>query len=157
MEFLTRMFPELLRVLFLLSQSFVPRTCGLKNSSSLPFLSNLSSSSSTCLHLEEREKWLSDGDWRSAVSVSHRFIVPACFCSEFCHLRHYKVSFWGVVPLFWDRVLRLLGVSGQQLDDVAWQDSPFLTDLTSLPHDGLNWAVLLPETLFSLWLMAQGY
>lgn len=36
----------------------------------------ISSNSSLCLHLEIREKWLSDGGWRSPVSVSQGFIAP---------------------------------------------------------------------------------
>lgn len=131
--------------------------------SSLPFLSNLLSNSPTCLHLEIREKWLSDGDWSSPVSVSHRFIVPGCY-SLFWILSSSHITrclFEELVLLFWDNVLKSLGFltcgsSGWQFHDVSWQDSPFLTELSNLSLT-MDWIeqCWLPEMLFSLALMAQ--
>lgn len=132
--------------------------------SSLPFLSNLSCNSSTCLHLGITEKCLSDGDCSSPVSVSHRFTVPGC-CFPFWILSSSHITrclFEEFVLLFWDNVWKSLGFfmcgsSGWQFHDVSWQDSPFLTELTNLSLT-MGWIeqCWLPEMLFSLGLMAQG-
>lgn len=159
MEFLTRMFPELLRMLFILAWSFIPSKCGLKNSfkSAFPFQSLM-------LHLGITEKCLSDGDCSSPVSVSHRFTVPGC-CFPFWILSSSHITrclFEEFVLLFWDNVWKSLGFfmcgsSGWQFHDVSWQDSPFLTELTNLSLT-MGWIeqCWLPEMLFSLGLMAQG-
>lgn len=147
MEFLTRMFPELLRMLFLLTQSFIPRTCGLKNSfkSAFPFQSLIQ-----LFHvfaLRDKGRWLSDGDWRSPGSVSHRFIVPAC-CLLFWILSSqtlqgvflrscaFILRFWRG----WGFSCVVVPSSGQQNSIMARFTFANRTH-QSASH---NWAVLLP-------------
>lgn len=96
--------------------------------SSLPFLSNLSCNSSTCLHLGITEKCLSDGDCSSPVSVSHRFTVPGC-CFPFWILSSSHITrclFEEFVLLFWDNVLKSLGffMIYHGKIHLSWQNSP---------------------------------
>lgn len=106
--------------------------------SSLPFLSNLIQIFQV-FALRDKGK-VAQWWWLEISSISQRFIVPVC-CFLTWILSSSDITRWffvEFVPLFWDKVLKSLGFfmcgsSGQQLDDLSWQDSPFLTELTNLP------------------------
>lgn len=70
----------------------------------------------------------------SRMSLTDLLFLPVASHSEFCHLRHYKVSCWGAVPLFWDfRGWGFPCVVALASKIRSWQGSPFLTELTNLP------------------------
>lgn len=125
--------------------------------SALPFLSSLIQ----LFHMFALKGKMAQWSWRSPRSVSHRFIVPAC-CFLFWILSSQALQ--GVFLRSCAFILRFLkrlgffmcGGSGQQNEIMARFTFPNRSH-QSASHNGWNWAVLLPKTLFSLWLMAQGY
>lgn len=160
MECLTKMFPELLKVLFLLTQSFIPRTCGLKNSFKSAFPSQSVTNCSMCLYFGDKGKvaqW-----WLEVSSMCLSQIYCACLLLPILNFVISDITRCLFQELcLYPEILKRLGFfmcgsSGQQNQIMARFTLAYRTH-QSASHNGLSWAVLLPQPLLSLWLMAQGY